>query len=463
MPETETFWACMSEPSDASTLAEALFDKDGNLRKKYYERTGAKGSGVWGPELNFANILLVKELYVNPNWRRRGLGRKLVRTVLKMHADRSMYTTRWFSYALPGSLEWETGSYDEQVDVAVKFWRSIRYRRIGSSEWFALSDLNDHPSRFLAAGDDFDPGRSVSQDAVPWMAKEAFLVLSNEGVTDSQSLAYLEAYFPDDTADATWTSTDPEGDSILHIAARGFKPECAKYILSRVPELAACRNNEGSTPLELLDDAMESVREPFREIARGVSGTRFTGFSHRVVACFGVLAGKEVTELPDVVPEGVLSSLDWVANRGDIVHGTLRIKYGCTCGECVAGFLSPRLKYKLIVGSHQVERSSAYAGGLSTRNMCKCIRYCLWQRKVPTDTNVRAFWAAVCGGDQLLDGAGESLAAGKLVEVLGEIFGCVRSDSSWGPEVAGVQSRPACRNDSELEFVQGMCAPDLAG
>lgn len=296
MPKSENFWTCMREEYDTYTLAECLFDKYGNLRKKFYQSEGAKGSGVWGPVLDFANILLIKELRVDPNWRHCGLGTSLAEHALKQ-AGRSTYRQQCFSYVQPGSLEGGPGSFDEQITIAEKFWRSMGFRRIGTSDWFAYSDQADHPSRFLAAEDDFKRIGAVSQQSVPNIAKEAFRILANKEVPDSESLAYLQGAFPHDTSDPTWTSTSPQRDSILHIAARNFKPESVKYILAKVPDLGSFRNNLGLTPLEALEFAMESVREPFFETAFKVEGHQSTGFTHEMIACVEVLTGREVVEV----------------------------------------------------------------------------------------------------------------------------------------------------------------------
>lgn len=456
IPANETFWACMRESHDTYRLAESLFDKYGNLRKKFYEREGAKGCGVWGPELDFANILLMKDLRVHPDWRRHGLGANLVEHALRQ-AGHSVYRSRCFSFVRPGSLEGGAESFGEEVTIAERFWRSMGYRRVGTSEWLAYSDYPDHPSRFIAPADDFKRVQPVSQQSVPGIAKEAFRLLANEEVSDSKALAYLKGSFPHSPAHAAWTSTDPGGDALLHIAARTFKPESAKYILAKAPNLARRRNNQGSTPREALEDAMESVREPFHKTAFKVEGRRFAGFGHKVVACVGVLTGREVMKLPDTIPVSFLSSLDWVANRNNIVHRTLRVKYGCTCGKCVAGFLSPRLQEKLIAGSQEVEESNTNGVGFS--DLCGCIRDCIRGMKVPTEANILASHGIVCGGDQMAaDGLEEFLVDGKISDVLAEIFNWVRSDSTG----QYVGQRPPCRNDLEFEFVQGICVRDLA-
>jgi hypothetical protein len=43
------------------------------------------------------------------------------------------------------------------IKTAISFWRSVGFRRIGSSPFFALAASVDHPCLELKAADDYDP------------------------------------------------------------------------------------------------------------------------------------------------------------------------------------------------------------------------------------------------------------------------------------------------------------------
>ncbi len=79
-----TFYHEMEEPStETSLLAFDLFDRYGRLRSEIKDHTVRKGSGVWNEELDSGDILLIEEVKIDKEYRRRGLGKKMVGAMLE--------------------------------------------------------------------------------------------------------------------------------------------------------------------------------------------------------------------------------------------------------------------------------------------------------------------------------------------------------------------------------------------
>lgn len=122
--------------------------------------------------------------------------------------------------------------------------------------------------------------------------------------------------------DLRWTPTDANGNTVLHLAATNIKPNSVQWILSRTKVLLHQRNVQGETPLDALLTSLEDTRTTRRSnaLTEDISD-QFAGFSDTAVGCLVFLNGcTEVT------------NLDWQ-----------RLMYGCTCGQCISGFLSPRV------------------------------------------------------------------------------------------------------------------------
>jgi hypothetical protein len=126
--------------------------------------------------------------------------------------------------------------------------------------------------------------------------------------------------------DPRWTSTDADGNTVLHLAAISVKPNSIQWILRRDKVLLHRHNAHGETPLDALLASLEDSRTTrrFNALTEDISD-QFSGFSDTAIDCLNFLNGG--TKVTDV---------DWQ-----------RLKYGCTCGQCISGFLSPRMCFAL--------------------------------------------------------------------------------------------------------------------
>jgi hypothetical protein len=65
----ESFWLSMEEPTaETSDLAFTLFDRYGCLNRQCYEHEFKKGTGVWGKELDYGDILFFERIKVDKDW-----------------------------------------------------------------------------------------------------------------------------------------------------------------------------------------------------------------------------------------------------------------------------------------------------------------------------------------------------------------------------------------------------------
>jgi hypothetical protein len=356
-------------------------------------------------------------------------------------------------------------------DISKYFWRSLGFCRIGSSSWFGLASDPEHSCHHLAAENDYDsPLLSQSTFEVE-LEREMRAVL--EGGSDNDYAEFLSRVWGDvPNNDQRWTYTDKKGNTVLHLAATSFKPASVQWILSREKLLLHQRNIQGETPLDSLLIRIEDDRTTlrFNELTVDISD-QFAGFDDSAVACIILLTDRvEVTDFDQQC-----------------------LKYGCTCGQCISGFLSPRMQFVLECqadrwsdflgefiedGSFWIENNSSVLDFVPRRaldnletyksmrngflNLCNHIATCLRRNMVPSQPNV----------ETVLREASEWPSTSKAFLQRGGTVGAVASmlfrRAMESDELAGdplhletfaqeIQQLPECRNDHEFGFVSGMC------
>ena len=395
-----TFHRDMEEVSnDAANLAFDIFDRWGCLKSAYQCHPVKRGTGVWGSELNSGRFLLIETMSVGEQYQREGHGKELFRRVWEkaqgtstqnddsLRASRMRHLEKSWDMVRPDgepprvvddgvfdpvdpslrsgqqeatgcefAIVWATVLntdetraqakglssaerhifYQEKQTALEHYWRAMGFRRIGSSPYFCLAKDAKHPAHLLTLQDDYTrpaalwfPTRGDVQD-FPLLGP-----VPNQGNFEQTTLKDIEAkelleariqFHP--ATHPSWLSVDRHGNNILHILAREYKTEALTWILSLpfADSLRSVRNLEGETPLEALETQIESDRS-FREIglARVVMADDFSGLASNQLQC--------------------LRQLKRLENPS---HDELRrLCFGCTCGLCLGGFLSPRVAYSL--------------------------------------------------------------------------------------------------------------------
>lgn len=513
----ESFCLEMEEHSpETSNLAFELFDRYGRLDREYREHDFKKGTGVWGKEFDHGDLLVFDEPHVDTPWRRRGLGSRVVEAILQTARQSvaarpvGLFTVRpadFFAVVRPGWLDPEYDDRDE-MRISRNFWRSLGFRRIGTSPWFARADSPDHPSRRLEAAQDWEwPGGTRCAAPLSDNLKQLFRDRADvkaEEIVDL--LRRLQETLPEGGhEDQLWQMVDQDGDTVLHVAAMCSKPELVKFVLSKASHLAAVRNKEGYTPAEALRSLLERRRvkvssNGFRDWAMS---DKFRGFDAPSVECLAILENvnfsdlstlstRDIEAIASATDEQVRTAPPELAIAG--VRETLRLRCGCTCGSCVGGFLSPRMNFVLqcvatveydmlgdemhLAGPEWVDSNDYLLEGLPAHvrenlktnksmregftNLWDHFAECLWRRMLPSEQVIielalgRGEWPPVTRN--FLE------RGGTVASVVNTVFETARNEDEWAGTGQHrqafndkIDALPECRNDHEFGFVSSMC------
>lgn len=495
------FWVEMERPTqEIDDIPYDLFDIYGCLERDYYGHLILEGSGVRAWEFDHGDILVIDVVYVKPLWRHQGIGTKIVEAILDK--ARAM-SSAFFAFAEAGYIAGGPGCVDkEDLDVAQKlaisehFWLSLGFREVGRSRWFAFTDGSSHPFRHLGAA------KRPEYETLPEPVWTVLSILSDPSDSDVECAHQIQEAFPVDAAALARPYIDKNGNTVLHIAAMGRKAAAISYILAKYPLLSGIRNAEGHTPLEAVQSRMEEYRT--RQDYGGfgsVGSNQFKGYSQSAIACLAAFAGNvafDLTTLSEQDISAISSATDKAASgilEINKIRYTLQLKYGCTCGECIGGILSPRMRFALL-GQAEFEREipceGLYASNqcwveshmhalrylatpvrkkLETNkvmrqgfvNMCGHIAGCLKKRRLPDEETVLQFYHDKTSErppvtKNYLERGGTVAAVAMM------LFQRAMNPDEWalggrymGWYKDGTMDLPACRNDHEFDFVRAMC------
>ncbi|ERF74444.1 hypothetical protein EPUS_03882 [Endocarpon pusillum Z07020] len=444
------FYHEMEEPSrETCLLAFDLFDRYGCLKPEYKNHSIRKGSGIWKEELDDGDILLIEKIKIDEEYRRRGLGNRVVTAMLQKTREK---TRGFFAITWPTVL-W-TDKLGDEVDekteterliilksydnIAQAFSRSLGFRRVGSSYWFALASDPGHPCHSLSVNDNYDPETPAT--------------------------------------DPSWFMSDKEGNTLLHIAALNSQPRTVDWIMKNEfgEQMLSTRNDAGDTPLEatLMDLEGKRTRREVMNLTVPMSD-KFEGYSKSSVLCIARLKGLTKASQLDLA----------------------RLTFGCTCGQCIEGFLSPRMTYALLCQAeiqHDLLNGEVFRElgpdwvdwhrdmfeyvpekvqdnfktNKSMRqgftNMFDYIAACLRAKILPTETNVLATlrntgeWPPAT--DNFLQRGGSVASVATMCFQLAMDQDEFAGDSQHQDVFSGqIEALPECRNDHEFGFVSGMC------
>ena len=512
----------METPHEGTmNLAIELFDRYGRLKEEIRKHALRKGSGVWGKELEEGNFLLVEDVKVKRMHRRKRIASKLVLHILQQAMMPRHNVTFAFARAAAHYNDGESAvntrpsnlSHHEKVDGVVAFLRFLRFRRVGLTPWLALARDNEHPSRHMARDKDADPKREIDWliesdsdeeviDCNPdftqtrvkkseWedcflgnSPKEKPVITSRKRplhyalktLPDKHALAFLKSQTREGSLnELPLKALDGRGDTVLHVAAKASMPACVAWLL-RQPTIAALvrvDNYAGYTPLEALQSQLESrrVQAPYGHLRTQLVADTFNGFDEDSVSCL----------------------LLFQTSNEPSPEQRIRAKFGCSCGECLDGFLSPRMLKKL---KDQADSQYSYLTGLtlpgergwysefksllthlpesfqshirhskvlqaSFVQLVAAVLACLSKGIIPRKAAVVAHLQTAMGLDQYF------AEGGSVAAVVGAIVDQARLlDLEVGDGLLDLEpekyyrGRPNCRNDLEFEFVRRHCVDD---
>ena len=359
------FWRDMEEPcQELSNIAFDLFDRYGCLREDLKSHVVRKGSGVWGSELDFGSFFVIEDICVEKDWRRKGLGKQVANLLLrKASAGKrnplfTLVNPGWLTRDIENDIDGKTKKEQQEIRLnalngANAFFRSLGFRRIGASYCFGLATDPDHQAHALPSGADFDPlSEETDTDEPPEGYERTYEDIFGDPARSSWRLKLLEERLPlhyaaiilpdnecveffkefklSEKQIEDWVKVDRFSKNILHIAASETKAQSVRWLLGNVDDeqkLSSARDIQGYTPLEGLESELETKRNTTkRGTMTFVISDKFRGHSAEAIEC--------------------LAALRKVANLSTPQY--LRLKYGCSCGECIDGFLSPCMKLALL-------------------------------------------------------------------------------------------------------------------
>jgi hypothetical protein len=141
---------------------------------------------------------------------------------------------------------------------------------------------------------------------------------------------YLKKAATEDSSDLT--VVDHTHGTLLHTLARKLKPNSIMWLLENINAAESwktARDINGDSPLDVLQDFLEDIRTKRTLFMRNLHvSDDFRGFPSPAVECLSLL------DVSSMCENSALS--------------TSRLKYGCTCGHCLEGFLSPRMNLALL-------------------------------------------------------------------------------------------------------------------
>ena len=537
----------MEEPSnDTATVGFGVFDRWGCLKSEFLTHPIKKGTGVWGPELNEGRFLLIETLSIQENYQRKGYGTKLFEQVwekaqtLALQEDKDRRTARkerlektwkdtrtehekptviddeyldridkifrpnekapsgcdfaiiWAAVLNTIDVEVEMDKltsperelfYERKQDALEDFFRAMGFRRIGSSSFFCLAKDPDHASHSLLSQDDYIrpaalhvSARADNQD-FPYM-DPAYdpNAWEQKKYNDTEMKELLEARLQSyPGTDPTWLSTDRHNNNLLHLLARTAKVESLAWAL-RLPlagNLRSARNLEGETPLEALKCQLESDRT-WKQVrmAQVVMSDLFSGFTPSQVKCLELL--EELNPSPDEL---------------------MRLAFGCSCKECLGGFLSPRNLFALLCQAeinHDMLNDELDPDYMSGLDWCQW-REDMFEHLIPSvRDNLKTNKSMRQGFTNIFGHVAETLRAKKLpltdavlhyasgewpphvknfLKRGGTVFAVVQAcfDCAMSQDIylgdgehhqafqKDVDALPACRNDGEFVFARRQC------
>ncbi|PVH81813.1 hypothetical protein DL98DRAFT_415916, partial [Cadophora sp. DSE1049] len=333
-----------------SEIPTDIFDRYGRLKRQFKDHEVIKGTGIWGDELDHGDLFIVDIIYLNEEWADVDLGAGMIRHVLEVARHKKqipafvLIDPTFSTQMMQDDSDTDKGPSlkDAVVDgYSINYvLRHMGFRRVGLSRCFGFASDQLHPSRNMSADKDrkWDDrignlGHQFNISAE--MESEEYFRSGAKAVTHLQKLAsthpihWATMTLPEDECIQLYSNTkrnfefvrhDPLFRNVLHVAASEQKPQCVIWLLQNVKRLEylkTSRNLAGYTPLEELEATLETFR---------TTTPYFGGFPVDAVASLAALRDEQ--------------QLDPIDRQ--------RIRFGCTCGGCMEGFISPRTQFALV-------------------------------------------------------------------------------------------------------------------
>merc|ERR1711939_108507 len=482
-----SFHKSMRAPvNELTVLAFDLFDRYGRLKDDYKHHPIRKGSGFWKDQLDEGDILLVEDVTVDQRYRQRGIGTRLVQALLSAASKKidggKFVVLAWpdpfkgdnFHQTMENLVGYLSYNFIERKDAqAIKWLRSVGFRRIGSSIWFGTLVGHDAQSQLPPIAEDYDPPPiSRSNNLVPESIRRAFET-SKDKVLVKALQKHLGQAEPNDER---WLATDMKGNTLMHIAAMAHEPACLAWMMAQPGgrRLQNIRNQDYDTPLEALELVLDKSRTRLFTGGRFLLhySDAFRGYPKNAVRCLAILKG---------------------VHHEPKDEGWKRLAGGCTCGHCFEGCMSPRMRLSLalqagilhdmftdqlaVMGTRQWVSENAedafpfYCVNMMrhSKSMCRGLisllkhtSNCLCAGMLPNEFNIMSVHDTdekiPVDTKNFFKGGGKLEAVNKLVfeAAIDDFTSTGESIPFWFEPEEG-EVLPRCRNDHEYGYVSVKC------
>jgi hypothetical protein len=214
------------------------------------------------------------------------------------------------------------------------------FRLIGLTPFLAYSPDPSHLSRKLSIASDpetpsveFESINPTAPNLSPAEIRAKYPLHRAIGINKTSSVAAIILAAHQANA-GNVRMRDVYGLTPVHIATASDNAHALRTLLSLDPlgiaeDLQDSKNQDGITPIEGLEISMRSARESMETLV-GV----WRGYSDDALICEYLL--KKAMGLPMVAA----GEEEYIKKR----------KFGCTCGMCTDGWLSPRMRFQLLGG-----------------------------------------------------------------------------------------------------------------
>ncbi|KAF9245245.1 hypothetical protein BU15DRAFT_41028 [Melanogaster broomeanus] len=332
----QLLYALDAESDELLQFGTKVIDKYGRFRPWLVENDYHKGTGCWGTQIdeNKAPILYISDVSIpNPELREKGFGSTMLRLLFRSgHLWDNGFAACWpvpdDEFMRVGTNEAEIQTEQERVN---HFFRLNGFRRIGRTQFFGYSPNPSHPSRLLPIENDIDPEPNLQQSHLvnPFLPPEPEIlpVLHTAVARDKTPSVATTIHAARGVDPTSLSAQDQQGLRPIYVAVAAENLPAVRALLSSgVREDLFKRDNvESMTPLEECAKTMKATRD-FSETLIG----DWNGYSDESLLIKAALKRAMGHEMPSTDEE-------YAKER----------KYGCSCGRCVAGWLSPKMQFRL--------------------------------------------------------------------------------------------------------------------
>ncbi|SJL02411.1 uncharacterized protein ARMOST_05738 [Armillaria ostoyae] len=321
------------ESEEMNVFGTTLFDKFGRIKPHIVAKGYRSGTGCWGEELSEGQIIYITHIDVIEKYQRQRIGSLLLNKLFDSeHVQDEDFVMCW-PFPISREKSDDPGLFS--------FFRENNFRRVGRTKFFGYSPLPHHPSRLIQpendagyVGDGFC-APSPTEEELKIHGPDFFRNQREENFPLHYSIVgnmtpaitdTIQSFFNKDPLSIS--RPDPDGLRPIFIATASQNIHAVRKLLELGVrhDLFNYENRDGLTPLEILQGSMRSLRE----------------FSETLLPCWNGYPESSL-RIEYLLKNAMNLSVDGLSDDEYVS----RNRYGCTCGRCGAGWLSPRMRFQL--------------------------------------------------------------------------------------------------------------------